>query len=520
MSRDRFPSYSEEETELSRSLDAASQDEPLGFTVLYHPNVERVGEICELPQLDRGQTVSLSRLKPLFHQPGVAAEAPLADRRLSRQPLTLAPEKEGSIRLCCHDSPTVVVADGRAVHGEQTFSTAELARGVVLLLGNRVVLLLHSPSPVFDRALPRFAMVGDSTAIADLRREIQRVSRLDAPILLRGPTGSGKELVARAIHQAGPRRTSPFLIINMGAIPPSLAAAELFGAEAGAFTGADRRREGYFQRAHGGTLFLDEIGEIPSVAQPLLLRALENLEIQPVGSAKPTKVDVRLLNATDLDLEKAVETGKLRAPLLHRLTGYELEVPSLWERRDDIGRLLFHFLAQELVSCRGNAKLLTDPGSHSQPWFPAKLAAALAGYSWPGNVRQLHNIVRRLVISCHESPRAQLDSRLRRLLEQPAEANTADPARSPKEISEEELVSTLRAHRWHPGASARELGISRASLYLLIDRCPRTRKASDLSRGQLEEAHKRCHGKLEAMVDELEVSIGGLKRRMKHFGLG
>src|SRR5262249_36055632 len=142
----------------------------------------------------------------------------------------------------------------------------------------------------------------------------------------------------------------PFLALNLGALPPSLAAAELFGATRGAFTGAEQARRGYFRRAHGGTLFLDEIGETPQEVQPLLLRGLESGEIQPLGSEERVHADVRIVAATDTDLEQAVATGRFRGPLLHRLGGYAIRLPALRERRDDIGRLLVHFLRCELAA--------------------------------------------------------------------------------------------------------------------------------------------------------------------------
>src|SRR5262249_13655296 len=155
----------------------------------------------------------------------------------------------------------------------------------------------------------------------------------------------------------GPRRDGPYLALNLGAVPPALAAAELFGAARGAFTGADRRRAGHFERAHRGTLFLDEGGEAPPEVQVLLLPALESGEIQPVGSEAPQRVDVRVVAATDADLEAAVAQGRFRAPLLHRLRGCEIRLPPLRERRDDVGRLLVSFLRRELAEL-GREELL------------------------------------------------------------------------------------------------------------------------------------------------------------------
>jgi two-component system nitrogen regulation response regulator GlnG len=167
---------------------------------------------------------------------------------------------------------------------------------------------------------------------------------VNAPVLLRGESGTGKELVAHAIHEASPRRTGPYVAVNMAAIPPSLAAAELFGATRGAFTGADHDRPGYFSRAHRGTLFLDEIGETAPEVQALLLRVLEAGEVQAVGGLEPRRVDVRVLAATDADLQGMTAMDRFRAPLLHRLMAGYLQVPALRARREDFGRLLYAFL--------------------------------------------------------------------------------------------------------------------------------------------------------------------------------
>ncbi|HEY4574547.1 MAG TPA: sigma-54 factor interaction domain-containing protein, partial [Thermoanaerobaculia bacterium] len=316
------------------------------LTILAHPSPERVGERVLLPALGSGRAVPLSRLSPLFAQPGDPAARPLADPHLSRTPVHLVPgERPGSVRLLSEGGGRIELFGARAA---DEVSAAEIERGVVLLLAHRVALLLHLLPPFLQPETERFGLIGDSAALVLLRREIQRVSTVATPVLLRGETGTGKELVARAVHDAGPRRDRPYLALNLGAVPPALAAAELFGAARGAFTGADRRRAGHFERADSGTLFLDEVGEASPEVQVLLLRALESGEIQPVGSEAPLRVDVRVVAATDADLETAAAQGRFRAPLLHRLRGFEIRLPPLRQRRDDVGRLLLAFLRQEL----------------------------------------------------------------------------------------------------------------------------------------------------------------------------
>jgi two-component system nitrogen regulation response regulator GlnG len=491
-----------------------------GLTVLYHPDLRRVGERALLSELVAGRPERLSRLEPLFAAPSPdALAAPLAHRRLSREPLLLEASGEG-IRLRTAGSPTPVLAGGEPVAGERLFDAAEIERGVVLLLAGRVVLLLHRLDPYVDPALPRFGLTGEHPAMTALRRSLQQAAGVAVPVLLRGESGTGKELVAAALHQAGGRRDGPFLAVNMAAVPASLAAAELFGAARGAFTGADRRRDGFFARAHGGTLFLDEVGEMPVEVQTLLLRCLETGEIQPVGEA-PRRVDVRLVAATDADLESAVAEGRFRAPLLYRLEGYRIRLPPLRERREDFGRLLVEFLRQELPAVGEPERLEADP-----PWVPAEVVARLALHPWPGNVRQLRNTVRQLVIANRGRNEAVLDPALAEALKESAAVAPSPPpspvrteARKPADVTEEELIAALKATRFRPHAAARKLGIPRPSIYHLMKKSPRLQTAADMGREDLEAALRLSGGDVAAMAAALEVSEQGLRRRLRQLGL-
>ncbi len=505
-----------------------------GLTLLYHPDLERTGERARLPGLPSGREELLSRSQPDFAPPDRPVRRPLEDAYLSRQPLRLLPGPEpGSVRLVRAGSRTPVAANGEHVAEERIFSADEVERGVVLLLANRVVLLLSLLHPVSPTGLPRFGLVGEGPAALQLRREILRVAPVATPVLIRGETGTGKELIARALHQASPRSQSPYLTVNLGAVPASLAAAELFGAARGAFTGADRPREGYFVRAHGGTLFLDEIGETPPEVQVLLLRTLETGEIQPVGGT-PRQVDVRWIAATDARLEDDVTAGRFRAPLLHRLGGYQIQAAPLRRRREDLGLLLLHFLRQELGELGEADRLLPS----SRPWVPAPLVAYLADYDWPGNIRQLRNVVRQLVLAGRDAGEegmwVQVESALREAVRPvpdvvtdsypaaPPEPKRAPrkPYRNPEEVGEEELLAALRAHRWRPQPAAEALGISRPSLYAKIEKSTKIRKAADLTRQEIEACLAQAGGDLDVMVERLEVSKRGLQIRMTQLGLG
>jgi len=509
-----------------------------GLTILYHPDLKRIGERVPLANLVSGREELLSRRDPDFAAPGPPARRPLGEPHLSRTPLHLRPGPQpGSIHLVRGDCAMAVAADGEPVGAERLFSAAELERGVVLLLAQHVVLLLSPIDPTLPTNLPRYGLVGESSGIVQLRREIRRLAGLIVPVLLLGETGTGKELVARALHDAGPRAARPYLAVNLGAVPATLAASELFGAVRGAYTGADRPRDGWFTRAHTGTLFLDEIGEAPPEVQVLLLRALETGEIQPVGGGEPRRVDVRLIAATDADLETSVSEGRFRAPLLHRLGSFQLRLPPLRERREDFGRLFLHFLTQEL-SAVGELQRLEQNLTESRPWIPAPLVARLAALDWPGNVRQLRNVVRQLVVAGRDGGEdalwIQAEAALQETAPRPADPRRTVPLpgvpiapppparryRRAEDVTDDELIAALRANRWRIQSAAAQLGISRGSLYDRIEKSSKIRKAADLSREEIERCLQRCGGDLDAMVEKLEVSKRGLQRRMTQLGLG
>ncbi len=501
------------------------------LTILFHPDVRRAGERLWLSSLLSDEAVGVSRLGPAFVASGEDRGRPLADPYLSRTPFHFSPgEAEGDVLLTLGRSNTVVVAEGEPVTGERHFPAAELRRGVVMVWANRLVVLLHNLAPRPRQEPPRFGLVGDSEELLRVRQEIERVADLEVPVLLRGETGTGKELIAHALHRASLRRDRPFLSVNMGAIPRELAASELFGAVKGAYTGADRTRAGYFKRADLGTLFLDEVGDAPPDVQVLLLRVLDSGEIQPVGSLEKQHVDVRVLAATDADLEGAIEDGQFKAPLLHRLSGYAILVPPLRERRDDVGQLLVHFLREELKRIGEEHRLeLSDPTDSL--WLPASIVARLARYDWPGNVRELRNLVRQLVIESRGSDTIRVGPRVEAVLrqaeaeeatadedtaEQPAAAKTRRPSyRPPSEVGDDELVEVLAENRFLIKPTAEQLGVSRSSLYSLMEKCPGVRKAVDLTREEIEASLERHQGNLDAMVDELQVSGNGLQMRMK-----
>lgn len=318
-------------------------------------------------------------------------------------------------------------------------------------------------------------LLGDSSQMRQIRQQISKVARSQAPMFISGESGTGKELAARAIHRQSSRGDKPFVPVNCGAIPANLMESEFFGHRKGSFTGAIEDKQGLFQAANGGTLFLDEVADLPLDMQVKLLRAIQEKRIRPVGSESEIDVDVRLISATHKDLQQAVNRGDFRSDLFYRLNVIDIHMPSLRQRPGDIKQLAEHILDQLNTKKK---KINLSPGALN----------ALLNYSFPGNVRELENILERASTLC-ENNRIEVED-----LKLYPEDSTLEksPARSRKrsgqselvdsripvssldehleEIEKEILIETLEQARWNKTEAAKKLGISFRSIRYRLEK--------------------------------------------------
>jgi formate hydrogenlyase transcriptional activator len=325
-----------------------------------------------------------------------------------------------------------------------------VSNGDILFIAGRRTVVISLTEIDADDMIDE-GVIGQSTAMRDVFHQVRMVAPTDSTVLVCGETGTGKELVARAAHRLSARRTHALVKTNCAAIPAALLESELFGHERGAFTGATAQRIGRFELANHGTIFLDEIGEAPLEVQPKLLRVLQEREFERLGSSHTLRTDVRLIAATNANLPQMVAAKRFRADLYYRLNVFPIQLPPLRERRDDIPVLVRHFARE--AGLRMNRRAL---------WMSSQTLDALVSYAWPGNIRELQNLIERAVIRSNgDELRVRLED-----LDEDAEI-TGAAAGTLDEAQRVHILATLRKTRWvvsGPRGAAARLGINRSTL--------------------------------------------------------
>lgn len=501
---------------LQLSVSGAPTRPLLALTILWHPDPARIGEqfVGDPGALD------LNRFTPLFSRPG-ASGLPLGHGTISRDPLRIVRDRDDGVTLELPASRMPVTLNGRAIEGRVRLDAAQVAHGQVLTLGRAVVLCLHWMA-CLPKHNPVDGLVGVGAAAIALRDQIRMVAPTEIPVLLLGETGTGKEIAARAIHALGKRAGARLVAVNMATLNESLAAAELFGAARGAYTGAQTERGGLFAEADDATLFMDEIGNAPASVQPMLLRVLEGGAYRPLGASQDRTSSARLIAATDQNLD----TAGFNQALLRRLEGFVIQLPPLRARREDIGVLVLH-----LLDAHGAA-----------PTLPIDLVTQLACFDWPGNVRQLAHALRRAALLVQHGGVPQLDQLVRMT---PAAVETAStppstpastsalpparpaspggdapplpgaPRKRPAELGEQDVLDAMTDSGWNIQAAARTLGISRPTLYKLLEGHSQIRWAERIPAGEIAQALLACDGDVVRCAAALRTPTESLRREVR-----
>ena len=481
----------------------------LGLTILWHPDLNRIGEQYIGPAGEG--SIELSRYAPLFFNPGTDGTG-LGHRAIARAPMLIARLAEDQVRLVPPDSRMSLDVNGAPLEKARVFSRADVARGIVIGLGNHVLLCLHWMTS-FPRMNGLPGLLGVSSAAIATREQIRQVAGTDLSVLLLGETGTGKDVAARAIHMASKRSSLPLVAVNMATLNESLAAADLFGAVKGAYTGAQTVRQGLFAEADGGTLFLDELGDTPPSVQPMLLRVLETGCYRPLGASQDARTSARLIAATDQNLD----ARGFNQPLLRRMEAFVIRVPALRERREDIGVLLLNALR----ACTLNLEEQTS--------FPVALVSEMCNYDWPGNIRQLANVTRRAVMA----QRAGQPLALAEFVQAPFVSRSAlggpdaTVPRQPEgttrrrlaDLDDGAVLAAMEANAWQISGAAQQLGISRPSLYKLLEAHGAIRPAALIPAEEISAAMRLHGGDLGQCANTLKTPSEALRRHLRVLGL-
>ncbi|MQR00707.1 sigma 54-interacting transcriptional regulator [Glaciimonas soli] len=494
----------------SPSFAGAQKDVPLlALSIAWHPDAMRIGE--QFLWADPSTPLDLSRFEPLFRRPGGEAGG-LAYGGISRAPLRITQSQGGIVIQPSGNTRMALEINGNDISESTFLSHEQITAGAVLSLGRMVVLCLHWMH-CLPRDNPVDGWLGIGSAAIATRDQIRQVAKTDVSVLLMGETGTGKEVAARGIHRLSRRAKARLVSVNMATLNESLAAADLFGATRGAYTGAQTARSGLFAEAEDSTLFLDEVGNTPAAVQPMLLRVLETGEYRPLGAAHDVRSSARLITATDQNL---YDTGFMfNQALLCRLESFTIHLPPLRERREDIGTLIAHLLASSNLSTGVELQL------------PASLIAQFILYDWPGNVRQLTHAVNRLLLLLPGEPAPDfytlVDARADAARIRPATGALSSVARASAvsgrrrlvDLTQAEILAAMEKNDWHIQGAAQTLGISRPSMYKLLEAHPQIRNLDSISLEEIRQAMVDCGGNVERCASRLKTPAEPLRRYLR-----
>ena len=513
---------------LTSPLSASTQQSRplLALTIVWHPDTTRIGEQFIDSGAQTENTIELGRFSPLF-RPTLGDALPIGYSGVSREPTRIVRMPNDQIKISPPTSRMIVEVNGQVIEQAIELSPEQVEAGVIIGLGRTIFVCLH-----WMRCLPKHnpvvGFIGVSSAAIMTRDLIRLAACNQPPVLLLGETGTGKEVAAQAIHNLSPRATHKMISVNMAALNESLAAADLFGASKGAYTGAQSARNGFFFEAQNSTLFLDEIGNTPSAVQPMLLRVLETNEYRPLGASRDQNSTARLITATDQDLYHS----SFNHALVRRLESFVIRIPPLRARREDIGLLILHVLKHNQVDGISAAQL------------PTHFISEMLNFEWPGNIRQLANVFKRALLSLQmgeqlqlarmvETPRiAATDSAALRQISSvnntlvpplnPFESTIEKPAverKKLRDLTEDDVISALNRHQWTIQYAADELGISRPSMYKLIEANRQIRRVEQIPFEEIKLQLNETKNNVEQCAALLKTPSEALRRHLRGLGV-
>ncbi len=483
----------------------------LSLAIIWHSDHERIGALAPLV-FDKKEAVNLSRLTPNFLDNNIA----LLDPHISRSPIQIKRINNDQFIFTPSKGKMEAIVNGKLLDETRRFHIKDMGNEIIIMLSNKVILSMFYAPARQIKDDEDYGLLGISRSINDAKNMIARTAETDVPVLIKGETGTGKELVAQGIYKASKRKNKPIVSVNMATIAPSLSGAELFGVKKGAFTGAIHDSKGLFEQADKGTLFLDEIGDTPAEVQPMLLRVLETGELKRTGDEDIRKVDVRFIAATDQSLSTKKGHKSFNQALLRRVDGIRIEIAPLRNRRVDIGILAKNFL---------QAPTLNLPAINLSD-ISAQDMHEMVLYDWPGNVRELLHASKRMRLGQPIFSKQDQDINYptsyettgQNLKENRTVYNVSNKTKkqyaNPLEVDEEKLITALDRSNWVIKSAAEILNLSRTSLYELMEKSSSIRHIEDISDTEIKSVMASYGGGLNQWTKHLRVGRDALRKRI------